>query len=228
MSARNPVLGGPTLPQVNLLPPEVRSARTVRRVKGILVLSAAVSLLVVAGGYVLGTMEKSRADDDLATAQRDTTALMAEQQQYAAVPRVQQALDRAETARMIALAGEVLWSDYLGAVDAVIGPNISMETVVVQQVLPDAEVVPLDPAAVAVLTFTGRAATVPDGPAVADALDALPGLDGARVDVFAIGGDESNQWWNVTISVRVTADALSNRWLPADDAGDASTEDEGE
>lgn len=229
MSAKNTALGAPALPQVNLLPPEVRSARSVRKVKGWLVISIGLSLLVVAAGYLLGTMEKGRANDELDAARRETDTLLAEQLQYAEVPRVLQALDDAETASMLALSGEVRWDEYLGAIDAIIGPNVSMETLAVQQVLPTEETVPLDPPAIAVLTFSGRATSVPDGPALADALDALPGLDGARVEVVGINGLDANRWWDVTITVRVTQEALTvNRDLAAAAAAgdDEATDDE--
>lgn len=237
MSARNVTLGAPVLPQVNLLPPEVRSARSVRKVKGWLVISIGLSLLVVAAGYLLGTMEKGRANDELEAARRDTDTLLAEQLQYAEVPKVLQALADAEMASGLALAGEVRWDEYLGAIDAIIGPNVSMETLAVQQVLPTEEAVPLDPPAIAVLTFSGRATSVPDGPALADALDALPGLDGARVEVVGIAGVGPVRWWDVTITVRVTQEALTlNRELAAaaaeatDDGAsddDASTDEDG-
>lgn len=240
MSTRNVSLGAPALPQVNLLPPEVRSARSVRRVKGWLAVSVGLSLLVVAAGYLLGTMEKGQANDELDAARRETDTLLAEQAQYAEVPRVLQALRNARSADDLARAGEVRWDEYLGAIEAVIGQNVSMETLAVQQVLPTEETVPLDPPAIAVLTFTGRATTVPDGPALSDALERLPGLESARVEVVAIAGIENTRWWDVTITVRVTTDALTEVREALEAAGeddaaaddeatdDAAAEDEGE
>lgn len=225
MSARNQSLGAALLPQVNLLPPEVRAARSVRRVKGWLGISFVLSLLVVAGVYLLGTMEKSRAQDELDTARRETDALLAEQATYAEVPRVLQALARAENAAHLVEGAEIRWDEYLAAIEAIIGDRVAISTLAVTQVDEGQEPNPLDPEAIAVMTFSGIATSPIDGPAFADSLEALPGLEAVRTEVMTLTGEGELRWWEVRVTARVTTDALTVVRL-ADDAEDADEEEE--
>ena len=89
------VLGG--LPQVNLLPPEVRAARGLRNLKRWLAMALVLVLVLCAAVFALAKFTKMAADDDLASAQSETQRLQKEQQKYAEVPRVLSALQNVTT-----------------------------------------------------------------------------------------------------------------------------------
>src|SRR5665647_1688450 len=103
----------PLLPQVNLLPPEVKAARGLARLKKWLALVVLLALLVCAGIVLLAMLQQKDAEDDLGLQQAETERLMAEQARYAEVPAVLGALDRALAAREVGMSTEILWRPYL-------------------------------------------------------------------------------------------------------------------
>ncbi len=226
MSAREQGLGAPALPQVNLLPPEVRVARTVSRVKQWMGVSIVIALLAVAAAYFLAADDLSTAQRERETSQRGTDQLLAEKQNYREVPVVLAALEDAQSARFLGFSAEVLWADYLGAIEAVLSPGMSIDTASVAVVTTADVEIPFEERAWYTLTFAGRSTTVADIPDWIDGLDALPGLSGARMDVASITGDDAVSYYEVTTSVRVTSGAMASRFIAVlEDAEDASTAD---
>ena len=63
MSARAQAGMAPLLPQVNLLPPEVKAARGLARIKRWLAVGVLVTLILATGLVVKGVMEKKAADE---------------------------------------------------------------------------------------------------------------------------------------------------------------------
>lgn len=228
MSARRQGLGAPALPQVNLLPPEVRVARTVSRVKQWMGVLVVIAVLAVAAAYFLAV-------DDLSTARREreaselgTDRLLAEKESYGEVPVVLAALEDAQSARLLAFSAEVLWADYLGAIEAVLSPGMSIDTASVAVVTTADVEIPFEERAWYTLTFAGRSTTVSDIPDWIDGLNALPGLSGARMDVASITDDDTVSYYEVTTSVRVTSGAMASRFIAAlEDGSTADTSGEG-
>lgn len=221
------------LPQVNLLPPEVRSARALKPVKRWMGIVLVIAVLAVAGGYALGTLARNSAETELESAHAETARLQAEALQYAEVPVVLGAIDDAELARQLGMSSEVLWADYLGAIEAVIGTEVSIDTLAVARTLGDIQG-PLEAPAVATMTVTGRSLELPDTVAWIDALDSIPGFANTRVTVATLtldttgsedatddegaDGDDGDEeapptYYTFTTSVQVTLDALSGRFF---------------
>lgn len=217
----------PKLPQVNLLPPEIRQARALQPFKRWFVISAVLALVVVAGAYVLGTIARSNAQAELDAANEETTRLLAEQQKYAEVPKVTSAIENALRARRAGMSTEVLWADYLSAIQAVIPEGVSIQTLTVDPVRPSAQD-PLETPALARVTFTTLALTPPDVTEWMRNVDAIPGFSDARVTSVTVRGgtpegDEDapdEQYFEATTTALVTVDALSHRF-DAEEADDA-------
>jgi hypothetical protein len=210
------VVGFAGLPQVNLLPPEVRAARGLVHVKRWLAVSVLVVVILTAFAYGFALLEGKSADNDLAEAQTETARLATEAAKYAEVPSVLSDLKRADDARVQGMSTEVLWKPYADAVTAVLPPAVSIDTFVVTQATPWLDAQPsleplLDPG-VGTIVFSVRASTLPDSAAWLDALNSIPGFSGATFSAAAIAQDTGAPYYEVSSSVQVLDTAFSNRF----------------
>lgn len=209
------VLGG--LPQVNLLPPEVRAARGLRSLKRLLAVVLVVVLGLCIGVFALAKLSQSAADDELASAKKETARLQAEQAKYAEVPRVLTALSDAQTARKIGMSTDVPWSAYYAAVTAVLPADVSIgvltTTVATPMTAPSGAANPLQKSSVGQIQFTGRSTTVPNTAAWIDALNSVPGFSDAWASSATLAESPSKTvYYEVQVSVQVTSDAFSHRF----------------
>lgn len=207
---------GPGLPQVNLLPPEVRAARGLRVVKRWLVLSLVFLLVLIAGAYVWSLMERATAQDALAQAQAETARLQAEERQYAEVPLVLRSLDDTTTAREVGMSTEVTWKPYLDAITAVLPDDVSIESFTLGGATPMTAAPPpsspLEAPSLGRLSLTGRTATVPDAAALIDALDSIPGFADAWVSSATVEGVDGETYYLINATVQVTDAARALRF----------------
>ncbi len=116
-----------TLPQVNLLPPEVRAARGLAVTKRWLLISLGLVAVLCVGGYGLALVEQANATTSLNAAQTETMSLQAEIAKYAEVPQVKQQLADAQAAREVGMSTEIFWQERIAAVTAVL-PEASAST----------------------------------------------------------------------------------------------------
>ena len=215
-SSKPQATGAASLPQVNLLPPEVRAARGLKVVKRILGLSLVGVLILIGGAYAASIMARAGAQDELADAQEDTLQLQAEESKYAEVPAVRKALDTTKMVRALGMATEVQWNGYLSAITAVLPVDASIETITLEAATPmsapQAPASPLQGPSVGMLTFTGRSATLPDTAAWIDALNSVPGFSDAWVTSALVEGADGEPFYTVNSTVQVTAQAYAHRF----------------
>lgn len=215
MSARatSPTTG---LPQVNLLPPEIRAARSLKVVKRWLALALGVVVLLIGGVFAFSLMSAGLAEQELADAQADTQRLKLEEAQYAEVPLVLTALEDTERAREIGMSTEVNWKSYLDAITAVLPQNVSVDSISFSGATPVAApplpASPLHDPSVGSLQFSGRTATIPDISAWVDALNSVPGFSDAWVNSSAVAGEEGTVYYEVESVVQVTDAAYTHRF----------------
>jgi Tfp pilus assembly protein PilN len=210
------------LPQVNLLPPEVKAARALRHVKQWLVVVLLITLAIAGVMYAFALLTRSSADSALADAQAEAGQLKTEEAKYAEVQPVLNGLRRTTEARSIGMAPEVLWKPYLDAIAAVLPQNVSITTFsVVQSGLitgPPASPDPLTAQGVATVQFSARAKTLPDSSAWTEALNTIPGFYSASTSADTLGEADGSVAYEVTSMVQVDLAALANRF-PAATAG---------
>lgn len=210
------LLGG--LPQVNLLPPEVRAARGLRNLKRWLGLAMLAVLVVCIAVFALAKVSEAAADDGLTTAKADAQRLQTEQQKYAEVPRVLSALQAATTAQAVGMSTDVAWTSYYSAITAVLPADVSVDSLGVTLSTAatggaTATVNPLQGASVGQIQFTGRSATLPNTAAWIDALDAIPGFADAWASSATITqSPNKTTYYNVTLTVQVTSAAYTHRF----------------
>ena len=215
-----PTLIGVSLPQVNLLPPEVRAKRGLKVLKRWLGVSLLATLVLCVLAFGASLMSAVAAQSDLVTAQVDTTRLQTEQQKYAEVPQVLNALASATAARTLGMSTEVQWKSYLDAIAAVMPAGASLQSITVSGATPmvaaPAPVSGLDKPSVGQIQFSGRIDTLPNTAAWIDALNAVPGFSDAWVSATAITETDKHVYYTVTSTVQVTDAAYAKRFAAAE------------
>jgi len=211
------------LPQVNLLPPEVRSARGLRSIKRWLVVAILATLALCALLYAVNVAAARGADDDLATAQNETSRLTLEQAKYAELPLVQAQLTLMETTRTTSMSTDVLWKSYLDAITAVLPEGVSLDVVSMTGATPMTAAEPaansLTQSSVGSIIISARSLTVPDTAALIKGLNSIPGLGDAWLTSAAVAADpDHGVYYKVDGSVQVQPSAYSHRFEPADDS----------
>jgi len=205
-----------TLPQVNLLPPEVRAARGLRTTKRWLVISLILTVVLCIGAFGLALISGATAATELADAQAETTRLQQEQAKYGEVPVVLGALANAKAARMVGMSTDVQWRSYVDAVAAVLPANVSFDSITVSVATPTtgapAPTNPLQKPSVGQIQFTARTTTVPDTAAWIDALNSVTGFSDAWAASLSITEDESGIYYTVAGTVQVTDAAYTHRF----------------
>jgi Tfp pilus assembly protein PilN len=214
--AGGPAIGG-GLPQVNLLPPEVRSARGLRATKRVLGVSLVVALVAAVGVSGVAKVAEGSARNDLSRAQDDTLRLQREQSKYAELPRVKSALFAAQGVRQLAMSTDVQWKSYLDAIAAVLPANVSVTSYQVTLGGPaPAGAAPAAPGATppaGTIKFNGSSLTMPDTAAWVDALNSVPGFANAWVSSATIAESaDKRTYYTVSASVDVTSAAFSHRY----------------
>ena len=205
-------------PQVNLLPPEIRAARGLKRVQGYLALLLVVVLLACAGAYVVARLDKANAESGLTKAQDRTAELQADEAKYADVPRVLGQLDDTKKALDLGMSTEILWKPYYDAIAAVLPAGVSLDSLTVTEGTPmtagPAAGSPLEEPSIGQVQFSARSKTLPDTAALVDALDAIPGLGDAWVTSAAVQADDTSKtvYYNVSATVQVRDTAYAHRF----------------
>lgn len=209
-------IGAPALPQVNLLPPEVRSRRALGRTKARLAVGVVLVLLAVALAYVFASLAKAQAATDLADAQDEAQRLVARQAEFAEVPLVKGQISLAEQALQLAMANEVLWPKYLQAIQAVQPAGVSLLQLTTEMPGPsDAGIPsasPLDAPSVGSIGFTAQAGTLPDLAAWMDALDGIAGFNDATLSTATLTDDEGVVSYEIAATIRVDESVFAGRF----------------
>jgi hypothetical protein len=211
-------LGAPSLPQVNLLPPEIKAARNLSRIKAWLGVVLVMTLVIAAAGYGAASLDRNAAADELTIAQADGSRLTGQQAKYAEAPKVLGAVADATSARRLGMSAEVAWTGYLNAISATLPPNVSIDNFSVKGATPmaaaPAPATSLQAPSLYTITFTARSMTIPDAAAWADALDSIPGLADAWISSATVTAQGTTTYYQVAASVQVNDVALANRFAP--------------
>lgn len=212
------VSGAPQLPQVNLLPPEIRAGRQLSNLKpwlGIALLAAVLGagLLIVWSNFGLRS-----AENELSDTQDENAALVAQQAQFSEVPQVLADLDTIKSARLYGMSVETMWRPYISAISATAPAGVSVEAMAMTLVTADAlSAVPGVEPMISQVTFDARSLTLPDTAAWLEGLDAIEGLSNAWFTSATLSEENGIVHYVVSGSVDVTFDALALRFLDTEE-----------
>lgn len=224
MTVTNSASGAPPLafaptglwPQVDLMPPEVRAGRRLKRTKRVLGLVVVGVLAVTVLGYAGARISESSAASDLESVQQETARLTAEQAKYAEVPRVLGEVTQVETARQTGTADEIIWTPYVNAIRAVTPGGVSIDSLTASATDPlhqqPAATNVLAAASIGSIQFVARSKTLIDTSDWLNALDTVPGLADAWFSNETITENSGVTYYQVTATVKLNSTALANRF----------------
>jgi Tfp pilus assembly protein PilN len=203
-----------TLPQVNLLPPEIEQQRRFRHVQAGLGGAVLASLVAVGVLLVAASSQVGQAQDDLDANKVQAAQLETQVGEYAEVPLVLGQVEAAQAQLGQAMGQEVRWSYYLNDLSLKIPRHVWLDGMTVTSTTPAA---PADGqyavTGIGTVAFTGHAYGHND---VAAWLNSLAKQKGYTQPYFsestieARGGNEKAV--KFTSQVIVTDDALSKRY----------------
>ncbi|WP_066462570.1 PilN domain-containing protein [Sanguibacter suarezii] len=210
-------LGAPRMPQVDLLPPEVRAGRGLSQLKRLLAAGLVLVLILAGGVYGWAQLADQSANDHLAESQDEASALVRERQKYAEVPAVLKALENITAARGFGMSTEIQWRPYIDAIAAVLPVNVSIDSFNVTQAAPLAPMVlPAEPTAQmgsGSVMFSARSLTLADASLLLDALDSIPGFADPTLQSSTITEEDGTVYYVVTATIQADTSALSLRFL---------------
>lgn len=209
-------LGGPSAPQVNLLPPEVRVRQSMGavRLRAALVVVGVIAIL----GVVITTTNISLADaeDEVLAKEARVHELQLEVAKYQEVPIVKGRLEQTLDAREFAMSGEFLWEQYLRAINAVAPDDWTLTelSVILPTPMDDPQTSanPLAAPSVATINFTGKALTLPDVAAWLEGMASVPGFSDPYFSAAEVADEDGTTIYETTATVEITADALVSRF----------------
>jgi len=220
-------------PRVDLLPPEVADRKRGAAMRRALVMGVIGALVVSAGGYALASWQTAQAADELSAAQLETTALVAQQGEFAEVKTLTGLRDTITEARQTGALAEIDWSLFYADLKATLPRGALLDQIIIAGNSPIRELVPPT-----FPTHGPRAAQIsvmivsPDLQTVAALLVNLKSLPG-YADATATPAIALGSGYSTTVLMNVTSDRYTKRFAPpADPAAEtpataAVTEGEG-
>lgn len=204
-------------PRVDLLPPEVKAGKRVKATRRRLGFALFSVIVLVVAGVVAASWQAQQSQDELASAQARTSALLASQAKYAQVHTVQNDVDMTTAARKFGASTEIDWKAYLSEVRAVLPAEVTIDTVGVDSASPltifAQPTAPLQSARVATLTLGLTSPNLPSVPQWLEAIKALPGY--ADASPGTITRSEGGAY-TVALVLNINGGAYSNRFAGAE------------
>jgi Tfp pilus assembly protein PilN len=181
MATMTTVVGTPTLPRVNLLPPEIAEARTLKQYRLGAACAVAATAVVIGGLYYQAHGGVASAQSALDASQSKTGALTTQVNALQGVTALKAQVVSAQSTLNAALAPQVLWSHYLQDMSVALAGNYwftTMSMALTPAVAPGGVAAsPLaDSSAIASLTLQGKAISQADVAKLLVALGSEKGL----------------------------------------------------
>ena len=215
-----------SLPQVNLLPPEIEASRLVARLKIFLLLAIVAAIAIVGLLFLWSTTQVNDAQERLDNEQTRTTSLQAELATYSKVTVVKEDLANISLAAWLSTSSEIEWFSYLEAVHAVSPPEVSYDSLVINATTPVSKPNPpqdpLNEAGFGTIQFVGR---MPSTQVVTDlvlALEGIPGVSHVTYTYQQLTGDEDNgEYFEFEATIHITDAAVTDRLLLDSEGADS-------
>lgn len=197
----------PTVPRVNLLPKEIIEKRGLKSLRRVLALVVLAVILAGAAATFASTLAVNSAQEELNQEQLRTTTLLAEQRRYAEVTVVTDRLRLTEDALEYISRSDLDWSTILGMIssatpDEVLIKSLSTTTATPLERASDSSE-PLVPTSIGSIALEGTAETRPDVSSWTNALEALPGINDARILVVDPAEGDDSEFFTVSVTVQL-------------------------
>ncbi len=215
------VVGG--VPRADLLPPEIKEEKGLRRQRRSLVAVLVLSLALVVIAYGGATFLAAASAVALETANQRTADLLAEKAKYSAVSDISNQITNVENAQLIGTSTEVDWTSYLFLLNSTLPAGVGIANVGITAATPLA---PLPATGSLQLSSVGKLeilAKTGDFGSVATWLESLKSLKGYAGAVLSSIASTDGGVLDVKVTLYVNTDVLLNRFL--NDDTDTTTED---
>jgi hypothetical protein len=217
------VLGAP--PRVDLLPPEVKAARRGQSIRRGLVIGIVGVVAIGIAAYAASAIQLTAAEATLASAQKTTADLRAQQLEFLPARGVKLKIITVEHGEQVGVSTEIKWKTYLNLVEKSLPNNAKITTFAADATTPVEEpslpTNPLQGARIATIVFTAESDTLPDIEKWLQGLATLPGFADANPDSVTRTDGEP---FVATITMHITPEAYSGRLQPPP-ADDTATDD---
>jgi hypothetical protein len=215
-AARGPVslgsvgLGGEA--RVHLLPSDVQERKKIKLLKRRLISGVIVALVVVLAAYGLANASLATAQGALTSSQQVTAGVLAEQGKYSAVTKDQTDINSIQAAQKTGTAQEILWADYVTALEATLPAGATISSVSTRIDSPfgsvTADTTPLQGPHIATVTAT----LAMQQTAVPGWLNSLPTLPGYVDNTLDSVTSQGSGLYTVSVTIHVSDAALSKRF----------------
>jgi hypothetical protein len=193
------------------MPPEVAQRRRDRRLQGWAIVALIAVLGLVVTGSAFGAVSNTVAQAGLLNAQAETQDLLAQQQEFGEVVKINTSIALAGQVRAATTAAEVLWLDVQQDVFAALPAGVTVTQLSASADAPwTTNLVPAGPlrsAKVATIGLTVTSATLPQLSAYVRALEALDITADATID-----STQNSNGYSATITLNISEAALSKRF----------------
>lgn len=215
----NPTMvpGAPSLPQVNLLPPEIQAMRQFGKIRAWLGIALLGTILLAGLAYVSAVYSATRAQNELVDTQAQNQQLLKDQGKYAEVGQVLAHLSESTNARKLGMSTEVMWKKYFEALAATAPAGVNIETLAVLAATPSTAAAitanPLQEPSVGTLTFGARSLVLPDTAGWLDGLASINGFADPWISSTQITETDGKIYYQVSGSVQLTQSAYELRFV---------------
>ena len=204
------VVGGD--PRIDLLPPEVRTKRRMRLIRGRLALGVLLLAFVLLGGTLLAREQAIQARNNLGFEQRLTQSLLQQAQVYRDIQNVQAKIALVQAAQQVGISTEINWEKILTALQLTLPPQLTISSINLDSQTPfsiySPPTAPLQNVRIATLNLTVTSPTLPLVSAWFNSLALLPGFADAAPGSLTRDGTGS---YLLNIIIHLNQEAFTNR-----------------
>ena len=213
----NLVIGGE--PRVHLLPVDVVERKKLRALKRKLLTYGAIVVLLVFAAYGIATFALTTAQNQLASAQSNTAALIVQQAKYGQVTKLNTDIDSIKAAQVSTTTQEILWAPLIQSLEATLPSDAALSgiTASIDQPLGTSTSTSTTPATSSVPLEGPRIATITVEVTMAQSevpgwIDRLPNLKG-YVDAEVASVTQSGTGnYAVSATIHLNSSAVSDRF----------------
>lgn len=195
-------------PRIDLMPPEVRQRQKDKSARFGLIMMVVIAAGVIVAGYLIALLAAGVANVQLQAAQSRTNDLLVEQQIYAEVPAIKEAIATGAEAEQLAVSTQIDWQVTMSQIGAVLPSGTSLKSVTATSTTPISSIEQsqslTQPPHIATLAVLIESATLPNSAELLRRLQTIDGFAGA----WLVTANQAAAGFEVSIVLNLSTDAI--------------------